>query len=242
MEMTCRHAIEEIFNNEKGVLSEKEIVDIINKKHPKRWKKGTIQNFLVALSVNHPLRKHHKSYWKYKDLFFIEGKGYRKYYPLEDGLWETTRDGTTRSNSIGEGIIGEDKLQAIETSLSLERDLEKTLIQNLEQLEPNLMLFQEQGISGQQLDTGKVGRIDILGVDRNRNLVVIELKTGKADDRVCGQILRYMGWVKENLAKNMNVRGIIVANDFTESLRYAVRAMSDVTLKKYEFYFRFTGI
>jgi RecB family endonuclease NucS len=120
--------------------------------------------------------------------------------------------------------------------------LERSLIQNLGQLEPNLRLFQDQGISGQELDTGKVGRIDMLCVDGNKNLVVIELKAGKADERVCGQILRYMGWVKENLADNRNVRGIIIANEFTESLRYAVKAMPDVTLKGYEFYFRFTDI
>jgi RecB family endonuclease NucS len=242
MEMTCRHAIEEIFDNHEGALSEKQIVGLINKKYPKKWEKGTIRNFLVGMSVNHRSRKNHPSYWKHDILYFVEGKGYRKYDRSQDGLWETTKDGTRRLDLIEEETIEAEKLEALETSLSMERDLERSLIQNLGQLEPNLRLFQDQGISGQELDTGEVGRIDILCVDGNKNLVVIELKAGKADERVCGQILRYMGWVKENLADNRNVRGIIIANEFTESLRYAVKAMPDVTLKRYEFYFKFTDI
>ena len=34
--------------------------------------------------------------------------------------------------------------------------------------------------------------------------------------------MRYMGWVKENL-DDENVKGIIIAQDFTEGLRYALR-------------------
>jgi RecB family endonuclease NucS len=72
--------------------------------------------------------------------------------------------------------------------------------------------------------------------------VVIELKAGKADDRACSQILRYMGWVMEHLAGNRNVRGIIVANEFSDFLKYAVKAASNLTLKKYEFHFDFKEV
>lgn len=248
MEFTCRHALEEIFKNQDGVLSKQQIVDLVNTKYPGKWTKGAINNFLVAISVNHPSRKNHPSYWKHNNLYFVEGKGYRKYDPAQDGLWVTTEDGTRRLDSIQEEIIEREKLEvaeavdAVETSLSMERDLERSLLQNLGQLEPNLRIFEEKGIIGQELDTRKVGRIDILCVDGNSNLVVIELKVGRADERVCGQILRYMGWVKVDLAGDRNVRGIIIANEFTDSLRYAVKAMPDVTLKRYELFFKFTDI
>ena len=101
---------------------------------------------------------------------------------------------------------------------------------------------QDDHIIGHQLDTEIVGRLDILAIDENSDLVVIELKAGRADDSVCGQILRYMGWVKESLADNRRVRGIIVANDFSESLKYAIKAIPNLSLKKYDVRFDFTDI
>jgi hypothetical protein len=51
-----------------------------------------------------------------------------------------------------------------------------------------------------------------------------------------------MGWVQENLAGNRKVRGIIVANEFTETLKLAAKVMSNVSLKKYDIRFEFTDI
>ena len=87
-----------------------------------------------------------------------------------------------------------------------------------------------------------VGRLDILAVDGTGRLVVIELKAGRADDRVCGQILRYMGWVKENIARGREVRGIIVANEFSESLKLASKAATELTLKGYRVRFEFIDV
>lgn len=125
-------------------------------------------------------------------------------------------------------------------SLSLERDLESALCRNLDQLEAGLRLYDVNGRNGRQLDTQAVGRIDLLVVDRVNNLLVIELKVGEADDIVCGQLLRYMGWVMEKLAGKRTVRGMIVASEFSQRLKYAARAMTDVSLKAYEVNFKFT--
>jgi hypothetical protein len=155
-------------------------------------------------------------------------------------------DFTVTAHASAEPEVAEEtealETAAVDTSLSLERDLERSLLVNLSQLEPNLRLYQAQDTVGHQLDTGTVGRLDILAVDQSENLVVIELKAGRADDRVCGQILRYMGWVKDSLAGDREVHGIIVANDFTESLKFAARAMPNVKLKKYEMRFEFTDM
>src|SRR5438034_9910440 len=69
---------------------------------------------------------------------------------------------------------------AIETALSLEYDLENSLVGSLGQLEKGLQLFQENGLVGQQLDAKTAGRIDLLAVDSDGDLVVIELKAGEA--------------------------------------------------------------
>jgi hypothetical protein len=132
--------------------------------------------------------------------------------------------------------------EAIETSISLERDLEDYLEVNLSQLEPDLKLYQDEGFNGRQCDTKVVGIIDILATDKNGDFVVIELKAGEADDRVCGQIQRYMGWVEEALAGPHKVRGIIVANEFSDGLRYAQRIVPNIHLKKYSVSFKFAEI
>ena len=129
---------------------------------------------------------------------------------------------------------------AIETALSLEYDLENSLVANLGQLESGLSLYRENGHVGQQLNAGAAGRIDILAIDSSGTLVVIELKAGEADRQVCGQIQAYMGWVKETLAKNRKVRGIIVADEFTERLKYAVNVVPDLVLRRYQIVFKFS--
>jgi RecB family endonuclease NucS len=129
--------------------------------------------------------------------------------------------------------------EAIDTPLSLEADLEDARAENLEQLEKGLRLYKGNGATGRQVDVNEAGRIDILAVDVNQNLVVIELKAGDADRQVCGQFQAYMGWVKQNIAGANSVRGIIIAHDFTERTKLAAMVVPGLTLKKYQMNFVF---
>ena len=242
--MICREAIQEVFADEKGVLSTSQVIERINAKYPDQpWQKGSIQADLIGVSINHPSSRHYPHARKHAFLFSLGGGRYRRYNQETDGLWEVTDEGVQLVDMTEEGeTIEQMEIEAMDTAFTLERDLEKSLINNLTQLEPNLHLYNENNIVGQQLDTGSVGRLDLLCVDRHDNLVVIELKAGRVDDKVCGQILRYMGWTNENLARGRKVRGIIVANEFSDSLKYAAKAMAGVALKKYEVRFAFTDV
>ncbi len=138
-----------------------------------------------------------------------------------------------------EETLEEAEDDAVETSISLERDLEEHLAANLSQLETGLSPLKNETFSSRQLDTKTVGIIDLLGLDNAGSVVVIELKAGEASDRVCGQVQRYMGWVQENIAGTRVVRGIIVANSFTEGAKYAARVVPNLALKRYSVSFKF---
>ena len=83
-----------------------------------------------------------------------------------------------------------------------------------------------------------IGIIDILAKDKaTGSYVVIELKRNQSSDDTVGQVLRYMGWVTENL-KEKNVRGIIVAGTYDEKLYYAQNMIQAVDVFLYEVQFK----
>lgn len=104
----------------------------------------------------------------------------------------------------------------------LEKGLEEAIKPNLKKLGLRLA---DRGIR-QQFSMGVgVGKSDLICLDDRDDLVIIELKRGMASDEAMGQVLRYVGWAKENLAKEgQKVRGCIVAGDYDEQLRLAASA------------------
>jgi restriction system protein len=87
---------------------------------------------------------------------------------------------------------------------------------------------------GRQFSAGS-WNIDFLCLDRiSGDLVILELKKGKTSDATVGQILRYMGWVRQNIAKpNQKVRGVIIAKEMDEAMRYAVDNQQDIKILQY---------
>ena len=115
----------------------------------------------------------------------------------------------------------------------LERDLQKALRENVEQLESGLKIVDdgvERGVEG--------GRIDITAEDAEGTLTVIELKAGVAKPASIAQLLSYMDKISGE-AGGRPVRGILIANDFHHQLISAARAVPNVTLISYSFQFVF---
>lgn len=245
--MTCRDAIRHAFEQERRILTTAEVTQNIYQKHPEQpWSKGTISAELIGLSVNHSSSHHYPTARKHAFLFSLGNGRYRLWNRDEDGSWEVTPSGVRLVDESEDVQVVEESAESEENlfgvSLSLERDLENSLVNKLDQLEPGLYLYESEGFRGQQVDTGVVGRLDLLAVDSRQRLVVIELKVGQADDRVCGQILRYMGWVQRNIARGQQVRGIIIANGFNERVRYAAEAIPSVELQQYSITFNFKPV
>jgi len=97
-----------------------------------------------------------------------------------------------------------------------------------------LRLFSDGEQTGRQYPAG-TRSIDFLAVDQKTNdLVVIELKRGQTSDATVGQVLRYMTWVRENVATpGQAVHGIIVASEIDEALRYAARGLPNISVATY---------
>jgi len=114
---------------------------------------------------------------------------------------------------------------------------EKTLEDNVEKNFDDLgrRLGRTLELVGRQYPT-TVGPIDLLGRDKKTGqYVVVELKKGRSADKVFGQISRYMGWVKKNLANGEDVAGAIVAAKIDDKLRSARDAhATDVQLVEFE--------
>ena len=100
-----------------------------------------------------------------------------------------------------------------------------------------------QGIQGVEFDTKEVGRIDLLCTDQQGNFIVVEIKKDRSGDKVVGQIQRYMGWVKEHLAGDKDVRGIIVLRKHEDDydadkqllyVNYAIKTNPNISVKFYK--------
>lgn len=109
------------------------------------------------------------------------------------------------------------------------------MAESLSILEPGLTLFEDEDIAGLEYPAGGGRRIDILATDNMGAFVVLELKVEKGYDRVVGQILRCMNWVRKELAEpGQRVRGIIVCRTMSEDLRLACMSIPDVDLFEYQ--------
>ena len=123
----------------------------------------------------------------------------------------------------------------------LEKYLEDFLVSNWANTElgKKYDIFSDENGTGQQYQTD-AGRIDILAVSKDgKELLIVELKKGRASDVVAGQIARYMGYVMSELAlPDQKVRGLIVAREDDLKLRYSLKAIPNVDFYRYEVSFK----
>lgn len=208
-------------------FSREHAVQWFNEHYPK-VKQGTVIAHLIRLSTNVQTRLQYSPKadgtddWFYK----IDASNFR--------LYETGRDPTPISELTPEAIEPIEVVNENSSEFAYEHDLRDYLARNLHIIEPSLKLYSEEGITGVEFPVG--GRyIDILAVDKNGDYIVIELKVSKGYDRVVGQLLRYVNWIKQHHAEpNQNVRGIILAKKISEDLQLACSELSAVSLYEYD--------
>ena len=129
----------------------------------------------------------------------------------------------------------DEEIEAQEVTFGLERDLQLALRSNIQQLETGLEI-----VDGGKERVTEAGRVDITAKDIKDNIVVIELKAGRASPQVIAQVLAYMGAISET--DNKPIRGILIAGDFHKRVVLAARAIPNLELKKYSFQFTFESM
>lgn len=199
-------------------------------KYPK-IKTGTISAHFLKMSVNAPSRIHYNVNPSGGDdlLFQIDAHKFRLYDKSSDpepiyGKQEEKDDSAVETL--------EETLEASE--FAYEKDLQNFLSRNLHQIETGLRLYEEEDITGVEFPVGS-RCIDILALDRDNNYVVVELKVSRGHDRVVGQLLRYMAWIRKNHADvSQHVRGTIIAREISEDLLLACSEVPNITLYEYQ--------
>lgn len=113
---------------------------------------------------------------------------------------------------------------------------EEELRQYLINIWENIKIVQEWNLIESEYDTGDGSRIDLLAKHKGRKqLIVIELKLLKTDDKAIGQLMRYIGWVKLHKCNaDEEVKGLIISNQINKNLLYAIQCVDCIDLMLYE--------
>lgn len=156
---------------------------------------------------------------------------------------ETALDYYVKSGDVDKAVAvkksqnaSKEEVKELKDMLVSEKAVEDYLVVNLDII--GKKIGAELKLVGRQFST-TVGPIDILcQIKKTGEYVVVELKKGRTGDKVYGQCSRYMGWVKNNLAKGKEVHGVIVGKDIDDKLKSARDAHpTKVTLMKFQMKF-----
>lgn len=139
-------------------------------------------------------------------------------------------------------IISADETVEDPSIFALEKHLEDFLVQNWchTDLGKDYDIYEEDGeLVGQQYPSD-TGPIDVLAISKNKKeILVVELKRGRASDVVVGQIQRYMGYVKDELAeKNQEVKGVIIAFEDDVKIHRALSVAQNIEFYTYKISFK----
>ncbi|MDD5593156.1 MAG: endonuclease NucS [Candidatus Margulisbacteria bacterium] len=149
---------------------------------------------------------------------------------------------TLLSGSRPQMIVATDETIENPSQFALEEHLEDFLVENWEStdLGKRYDIYEEDGeMVGQQYPSD-TGPIDILAISKDKKeLLIVELKKGRTSDIVVGQVQRYMGYVKEELAEEgQSVRGAIIAFEDDKKINRALSVAPNIDFYTYKIQFK----
>ncbi len=143
-------------------------------------------------------------------------------------------------------LVSNDETVEDVSEFALEKHLEDFLVKNWRQTDfgKEYDIYEEDGeLVGQQYPSD-TGPLDILAIRKDKKeLLVVELKKGRASDHVVGQVQRYMGYVLQELAEEgQTVRGVIIALEDHVSIRRALAVTKNIDFYRYQVSFKLTKV
>ena len=161
-------------------------------------------------------------------------------WTLDALWWYLDQKESPPLSEVTETTSGSSNVSAeTEQRFGLERHLHEFLRDNWDRLElgREYALYQEPGDeeAGYEYPCD-VGRIDLLAKHKKEpRWLVVELKRNQTSDQTVGQLLRYIGWVKQHLAEDGDeVHGLIICRKADKALYYALSTVPNVELRLYE--------
>jgi restriction system protein len=143
-------------------------------------------------------------------------------------------------------IFSSDETVEDPSAFALEKHLEDFLVYNWSQTELSKKydLVTDEGVIVAQQYASDTGPIDILAISKDKKeYLVVELKKGRTSDVVVGQTLRYMGFVKNDLAVNgETVRGAVIALEDDLRLRNALSMVPSIDFFRYQIDFKLNPV
>lgn len=142
------------------------------------------------------------------------------------------------SGSRPSTITSSDETVEDASIFALEKHLEDFLVENWQKTELGKkydIFYEDDELVGQQYETD-TGPIDVLAISKDKKeLLVVELKKGRASDAVVGQVQRYMGYIQEEIAEdNQEVKGIIIAFESDLKIKRALSVTKNIDFYTYK--------
>lgn len=149
---------------------------------------------------------------------------------------ESLLSGKTQST-----IISNDSMIEDPSVFALEKHLEDFLEHNWfhTELGKKYDIYEEEGERVGRQYPSDTGPIDILAISKDKKeLLVVELKRGRVTDAVVGQIQRYMGYVKDELAEgDQIVKGAIIGFEDDIKIHRALSVAPNIDFYTYKIQF-----
>tara|TARA_A100001011_G_scaffold391990_1_gene478615 strand:+ start:345 stop:1241 length:897 start_codon:yes stop_codon:yes gene_type:complete len=174
--------------------------------------------------------------------------GIGKNFQFEDNYPTKTSEGkdakclkvTLNCDDSDNILMSDDKAVNDSFNFKLEKHLEEFIIANWNQtfLCKEYDIYKDEENSGQQFPTD-TGPIDILAISKDKKtFLVIELKKNRLHDKVVGQIQRYMGFIKGEIANDdQKVKGLIIGLKESLGLQRAISINPDIEYRIYKISF-----
>lgn len=225
---------EEALTELPAIFTTADMIAWVHQRYP-LFKESTVKMHLIALSANDPNKRHYKgsrTVWRNR-LFKLGPNQFRRYEPATDPPPLPVEDIGAEPGEVAE----DEGVPDSDMGFALERHLEEFMESNWDRIAfgSSLQMYNDEaGRPARQFPTS-VGLIDFLCEDpTTSDLIVVELKKGRPSDSVLGQCQRYMGWVQKNLARSdQKVRGLIIAPEPDERLKYGLIVAKDIELRCY---------